>query len=169
MAVSWSTRLNVERLNEGLPLIAADPESWDDGFTLNPTVVRLERSEKNDKLIQGVLSKHTLDDPKLTDGVISGVVANAAALKGKLVTISGTFRGWRADGESLACKAGPPVSRSDWAVSDKTGCIYAHGNTGGLNPTRDYGKQITVLGRVMIAKSGLPYLEVRNVQVVGEK
>jgi predicted GH43/DUF377 family glycosyl hydrolase len=66
-----STRLNIERLNGGLPLISADPDSWDNGFTLNPTVVRLERSPQNDKLIQGILSRHTLDDPRLDDGVVA--------------------------------------------------------------------------------------------------
>lgn len=69
-AMSCSTRLNFERLNHGRPLISADPSGWDDGFTLNPTAVRLERSSTNDRLIQRVLSRHSLDDPKLQDGVI---------------------------------------------------------------------------------------------------
>jgi len=68
---SWSTRLNVERLNHGLPLIAANPLGWDDGFTLNPTAVRLERSPRNDRLIQGILTRHALDDPRIRDGVVA--------------------------------------------------------------------------------------------------
>ena len=68
--MSCSTRLNFERLNNGRPLISADPSGWDDGFTLNPTAVRLERSSTNDRLIQRVLSRHSLNDPKLQDGVI---------------------------------------------------------------------------------------------------
>lgn len=70
VAVSWSTRLNVERLNHGLPLISADPDGWDDGFTLNPTAVRLERSPRNDELISGILTRYRLDNPKLRDGVV---------------------------------------------------------------------------------------------------
>lgn len=70
MTMSCSTRLNVERLNSGRPLVSANPESWDDGYTLNPTAVRLEPSPKNNELIKGLLSRHTLDDPKLSDGVI---------------------------------------------------------------------------------------------------
>jgi len=71
VTLSWSTRLNFERLNNGYPLIAADPDGWDDGFTLNPTAVRLERSAKNDELIRGMLSTYSLDDPRLSDGVIA--------------------------------------------------------------------------------------------------
>lgn len=71
VAISCFTRPSIERLNQGLPLIAADPNGWDNGFTLNPTVVRLERSLKNDKIIQGILSRHTLDDSRLKDGIVA--------------------------------------------------------------------------------------------------
>lgn len=71
MANGYCTRLNIERLNQGLPLVSADPGSWDNGFTLNPTVVRLERSVKNDSLIEGILCRHTLSDPRLRDGVVA--------------------------------------------------------------------------------------------------
>ncbi|MCL5103919.1 MAG: hypothetical protein M1133_07380 [Armatimonadetes bacterium] len=71
MIASWSTRLNVERLNQGRPLIAADPEGWDNGFTLNPTAVRLERSPRNDELIRRILKRHNLDAPQLSQGVIA--------------------------------------------------------------------------------------------------
>lgn len=71
MIRSWNTRLTVERLNQGQPLIAADPNRWDNGYTLNPTAVRLERSPKNDQLIRGILSRHDLDDPRLREGVIA--------------------------------------------------------------------------------------------------
>lgn len=71
MADSWSAGLNVERLNHGKPLIEADPQGWDDGFTLNPTAVRLERSPENDELIKGILNHHSLNDPRLRDGVVA--------------------------------------------------------------------------------------------------
>lgn len=66
-----STRLKVTRLNHGRPLIAADPHRWDNGFTLNPTAVRLTRSPRNDELIRGILGDVDLDHPKLRDGVIA--------------------------------------------------------------------------------------------------
>ena len=71
MIASWSTRLNVERLNQGLPLISADPNGWDDGFTLNPTAIRLERSLKNDEIIKGVLGRDAFSDPRLDNGIVA--------------------------------------------------------------------------------------------------
>ncbi len=61
----------IERVNCGFPLIAADPDSWDDGFTLNPTAIRLERSAENDGLIRNILMRDHLDDPRLHDGVFA--------------------------------------------------------------------------------------------------
>lgn len=71
MTIRCSTGLDVERLNNGKPLIAANPDGWDNAYTLNPTIVRLERSDQNDRLIMGVLGVETLDDPMLSDGVVA--------------------------------------------------------------------------------------------------
>ncbi|MEN6355743.1 MAG: hypothetical protein ABFD83_01520 [Armatimonadota bacterium] len=71
MTQGLRTRLNVERINHGLPLISADPNGWDNGFTLNPTAVRLERSPVNDDLIRGLLGRHALNGSGLQDGVIA--------------------------------------------------------------------------------------------------
>ena len=68
---SWSTNLNVERLNNGMPLIKAEPKCWDDGFTLNPTAMRLERSLQNDKIIRSMLGIHPSDDPRLINGIVA--------------------------------------------------------------------------------------------------
>lgn len=68
---SWSTGLNVERLNKGMPLIAADPSGWDDGFTLNPTAVRLQRSINNDQIVQRILGNDAFNDPRIQDGVVA--------------------------------------------------------------------------------------------------
>jgi len=68
---SWSSLLNVERLNQGRPLIAADPNGWDSGFTLNPTAVRLERSAHNDEIIEQMLGEHPSKDPDLRDGIVA--------------------------------------------------------------------------------------------------
>jgi predicted GH43/DUF377 family glycosyl hydrolase len=68
---SWRNRLEVERINHGLPLISADPNGWDNGFTLNPTAVRLDRSPVNDELIKGLLGRHSLNGGGLKDGVVA--------------------------------------------------------------------------------------------------
>jgi len=54
-----------------MPLIAADPNGWDNGFTLNPTAIHLERSPHNDDIIRGLLGLWSLDDPKFRNGVIA--------------------------------------------------------------------------------------------------
>ena len=68
---NWDTTLKVERLNDGMPLIAADPKGWDDGFTLNPTAVRLERSPRNDEIIANMLGMHPNGSSRLTNGVVA--------------------------------------------------------------------------------------------------
>ena len=71
MIASWSTRLNIERVNRGMPLIAADPNGWDDGFTMNPAAVHLERSPRNDQIISGLLGISVDDTPCLADGAVA--------------------------------------------------------------------------------------------------
>ncbi|MDO8683421.1 MAG: hypothetical protein Q7N50_08070 [Armatimonadota bacterium] len=71
MAIRCFAGVNIERINHGKPLIKADAESWDSAFTLNPTIVRLERSPQNDNIIQGMLGCQMLDDPGLSDGVVA--------------------------------------------------------------------------------------------------
>lgn len=54
-----------------MPIIAADTNGWDDGYTLNPTAIYLERSPKNDEVIKGMLGVQTLDDPRLARGAVA--------------------------------------------------------------------------------------------------
>lgn len=68
---NWSKGLSVERLNNGMPLITADPNGWDSRYTLNPTAIHLERSPKNDNIIKGLLGKEYLDDSRLSHGVVA--------------------------------------------------------------------------------------------------
>ena len=71
MKAIWSTTLNVERMNSGMPLISADPNGWDNGFTLNPTAIYLKRSQKNDLLIENLLGIHPSGDYRLADGAVA--------------------------------------------------------------------------------------------------
>ena len=93
---------------------------------------------------------------------IGSIVSNVDTALGQMVQISGTFLGWRPDPYAPACKQGPPVTRSDWAISDQTGCIFVTGRSG-LDPTDDYGKNITVSGIVRKTERGQPYIEARTV------
>lgn len=93
---------------------------------------------------------------------IGSIVGNVDAALGQTVQLSGTYLGWRPDPNSQACRQGPPVTRSDWAISDRTGCIFVTGRSG-LDPTDDYGKSITVSGVVKKTEKDQPYIEVKTV------
>jgi len=103
--------------------------------------------------------------PVVITTTVSGVVSRLNALIGKQVSIDATYRGFRADPESPACKPGPPVTRSDWAIQDKTGCIFVTGQTT-LDPVNDIGKPVRVLGVVRKTDKGQPYLELRSVTIL---
>jgi hypothetical protein len=102
--------------------------------------------------------------PVIKQVTVRVIVENVDAAVGQLVSLSGVYRGWRPDPEAPACRPGPPVSRSDWAVSDQTGCIFVTGRSG-LDPTNDYGKRITVVGVVRKTSKGQPYIEARSITV----
>lgn len=59
-----------------------------------------------------------------------------------MVTVSGEYQGWNGEYGS------PPVTRSDWVIADETGWIYVTGRYPGLDPAKDKGKKITVVGKV---------------------
>lgn len=81
-AVKPNTSLRIDRINNGTPLIRASESGWDNWFTLNPTAWYLERSEKNDPIIAGLVKPVGLDDPLIGDGVVAvmyrGVCKDAA-------------------------------------------------------------------------------------------
>lgn len=84
-------------------------------------------------------------------------IANAPQALGRKVMIAGTYRGTAPDSNADNTKAGPPVSRSDWAICDATGCIYVTG-TITLDSTKDVGAAITVVGRIARTDGGQVYL-----------
>jgi len=56
--------------------------------------------------------------------------------------VSGEYQGWSGGYGS------PPVTRSDWVITDETGGIYVTGKSSGLDPVSDKGKKISVVGKV---------------------
>ena len=84
---------------------------------------------------------------------IRDILLNPHAFLGKKVIIKGEFRGWKIPKNILGPKfSGPPITRSDWIVSDGTGWIYvsASGETRVANPFSDIGICIVVYGEVAI-------------------
>jgi len=62
----------IERLNNGHPILEPNGQWWESGVTFNPAAVYLERSDKNDPIIAGLLGDEIpLADPRVADGVVA--------------------------------------------------------------------------------------------------
>ncbi|RCK78439.1 MAG: hypothetical protein OZSIB_1359 [Candidatus Ozemobacter sibiricus] len=92
---------------------------------------------------------------------LADIVANPSAFVGKLVSVQATFQGWR------NAPGSPPVTRSDWVIQAPGGpSIYCTGQyPEDLRPEDPaaLGRPVTVLGQVMLATNGQPYLQVSQV------
>lgn len=84
-------------------------------------------------------------------------INNAQQLLGRRVMINATYRGSAPDASSQNTAAGPPVTRSDWAICDRTGCMYVTGAIT-LDPARDAGTPIAVAGRIARTEQGQVYV-----------
>lgn len=103
--------------------------------------------------------------PAVVIATVGAVVATSEALLGRVVSIDATYRGQRPDPEAPACRPGPPVTRADWAIQDKTGCIFVTGPTT-LDPVNDIGKNVRVLGVVQKTQKGQPFIELQSMTVL---
>jgi predicted GH43/DUF377 family glycosyl hydrolase len=63
-------RVSAKRLMDTKPLIAPSHHWWESGVTFNPGVLYLERSETNDPIIAGLLPDHSLEDARLSEGIV---------------------------------------------------------------------------------------------------
>lgn len=98
---------------------------------------------------------------------IKQAVSGFISLEGKRVRISATYRGFSPTSDANI-KDGPPVTRSDWAICDGTGCMYAVGRID-LDPTRDIGKSVTVVGKLAKGPHGQVYMVVDTATVEKQK
>ncbi|MBI4831014.1 MAG: hypothetical protein HY801_05560 [Candidatus Lindowbacteria bacterium] len=91
---------------------------------------------------------------------IGKITAEAEKFEGKTVTVRGHYEGWQGDIEP------PQVTRSDWVISDETGAIYVSGKpAGNLDPNKNAGTPVTVMGKVVVSDAGIPYIEAEDVKV----
>jgi hypothetical protein len=95
---------------------------------------------------------------------VKEAISNFTALAGKRVLISATYRGWSPDPNDPNTKDGPPVTRSDWAIRDVTGCMYVVGMVK-LDPTKDKGAGITVVGKLEKTEKGQVYMILESATV----
>ncbi len=69
----------------------------------------------------------------LATNLVGAIRSDPAAYTGKQVEIVGFYRGWDLLKEAAG---GPPVTRSDWVITDRGGAIYVTGAApDGLDPS----------------------------------
>jgi len=61
--------LRIERLNEGSPLLSPTTNWWESGVTFNPAAIFIQRKPQNQQVIDNLLGKENLDDPRATEGI----------------------------------------------------------------------------------------------------
>jgi len=115
-------------------------------------------------LLMGCISNNTysnhsnsnLDIANINTIKISEIKNNIDIYKGKLVKIEGIYMGWQGSEP-------PPVTRSDWVIRDETGEIYITGMIPNLDPCKDIGKNITVIGWIEVTEKGKIYIRAVNI------
>jgi hypothetical protein len=105
--------------------------------------------------------------PVVKPTTVDAIVKNLDTAKGTLVQLQGTYLGFQPNPDSSPCRPGPPVTRSDWAFQDITGCIYVTGLYR-LDPVRDVGTLIFVAGYVRVTDKGQPYIQATSMGASGE-
>lgn len=104
-------------------------------------------------------SKTRPSAPALPELDVPALLAQASHLKGRQITLTGTWAGWSGN-----CQGGPPISRSDWMIEDRgTGtCVYASGPAPQGIPmppqAASMGLPVRVVGVVKLTPDGRPYL-----------
>ena len=95
---------------------------------------------------------------------IESIWRNPEAFRNRKIVVHGTYLGWKGKVDQ------PQITRSDWAIQDDTGTIYVTGRPAkGLDPYRDIGCQLKLLGTVRVNPKGIPYVRAESVIVNGAK
>jgi hypothetical protein len=100
----------------------------------------------------------------LTPVTIRQAISIAGQAPNNRVSICATYRGWSPEPNDPNTKDGPPVTRSDWAICDSTGCMYVVGAVD-LDRAKDMGAQVTVVGRLKKSAKGQVYLVLESATV----
>ena len=87
--------------------------------------------------------------------------------QGRLVQMTGEYRGWTGSPLHALTAGGPPVSWRDWVLRDGTGEVYCRGGTAvpppfALGPYESLGRRLNVTGVVKIAEQGFAFIEPRQ-------
>jgi hypothetical protein len=98
-------------------------------------------------LIQGQLVR------LISEFLSSAILASPQTYVNQSVRLTGEYRGWEGG------HGWPPVTKSDWVLTDPTGAIYVTGDSLGMVYPIDLGKTVTVQGIVRI-NDGQTYIEI---------
>jgi len=91
--------------------------------------------------------------------------------QGRLVQMTGEYRGWSASPLYALTAGGPPVSWRDWVLRDATGEVYCRGDVAvpppfPLEPYANLGRRLTVTGVAKVAEKGFAFVEPRRLEAV---
>ena len=118
-----------------------------------------------------------VDNPRGTGSSLAAVLSDPIAWLGRPVQLTGEYLGWDSDPFCYATAPGQPVGSGDWVLANADGAIYctpgptaarpavtglasaARSPLPQLTPYQALGRRLTVGGRVMLATSGVPYLQ----------
>jgi hypothetical protein len=102
--------------------------------------------------------------------IVGSIIAEPFAFEGKNITVVGYYRGWDLLHEA---DAAPPVTRSDWVITDATGAIYVSAKSeakvpDGLSPDslEDTDTVLRVTGIVRVTEDGHAYIEAKSIERV---
>ena len=89
---------------------------------------------------------------------IESIWRHPEAFRNRKIVVHGTYLGWKGKVDH------PLITRSDWAIQDDTGTIYVTGRlVKGLDPYRDIGCRLKLLGTVGVNPKGVPYVRAERV------
>ncbi len=100
--------------------------------------------------------------------IVGSILAKPSDFEGQEVTVVGYYRGW-----DLLHEAGtpPPVTRSDWVITDTTGAIYISAASParvpeGLSPSslQSVNTLLEVKGSIRLTPAGQPYIEATSIR-----
>ncbi len=96
--------------------------------------------------------------------IVASIIANPYSYEGQRVTVVGYFRGWDLLHEA---RGGPPVTKSDWVITDASGAIYVSARSKaklGRDPSslNDVNTILALVGLVHVSAKGQPYIEAES-------
>ncbi len=100
--------------------------------------------------------------------IVGSILAKPSDFQGREVTIVGYYRGWDLLQEA---NTPPPVTRSDWVITDATGAIYVSAASParvpeGISPgsLQSVNTLLEVRGIVRLTQTGQPYIEAASIR-----